>query len=232
MSALGVVGKYPKGWTTCHIWGYDDEQFVGSSEIVRDRRFFSCLGNMVLLPTPLKGFTDAVPLIKRHLRVCAFHLYGWACEHHSVASEAELIRSGHIPDGYPEEWPTAERKVLPPGTGPASEIVFKKAAARKQEISGLFAIFAFEKLSARRGQECLGILESEPRQLSARQDTADLRIRSTASQQCLCATVQEHRGAPEGAERVRGAPSVVSGVILLLIEVPVVLNPLRWRECT
>lgn len=135
MAALGVVGSYPRGWTTCHIWGYDDDQFVGSSDIVRDRRFFSCVGNMVLLPTPLKGFTDAVPRIKRHLRVCAFHLYGWACEHPSVEHEASIVRSGEVPEGYPESWPTAERRVLPPGTGPASDAVMRKATARKRQLA-------------------------------------------------------------------------------------------------
>ena len=76
LSALGVVGKKPRHWTTCHIWGYDDPRFAGRSRIIQDRRYFSCIGNMVLLPTPLKGFTDAVPEIKRCLRVCAYYLYG------------------------------------------------------------------------------------------------------------------------------------------------------------
>ncbi|NIA71263.1 hypothetical protein HBA54_21925 [Pelagibius litoralis] len=65
LAALGVVGKKPPNWTTCHIWGYDDSAFIGKSRIVQDRRFYSCVGNMVLLPTPLKGFTDTVLEIKR-----------------------------------------------------------------------------------------------------------------------------------------------------------------------
>src|SRR5258708_10599653 len=40
---------------------------------------------------------------KHQLRVCAFHLYGWACEHHDVTDEAALVRSGAIPEGYPNE---------------------------------------------------------------------------------------------------------------------------------
>jgi hypothetical protein len=137
MSALGVVGKYPKNWTTCHIWGYDDAGFVGRSNIIQDRRYFSCVGNMVLLPTPLKGFTDAVPSIKRQLRVCAYHLYGWACEHKDVTAESAAVRSGEIPNGYPEEWPTGNRSVLPPGTGPINDTIKKKIAARKKQIAHL-----------------------------------------------------------------------------------------------
>lgn len=97
-TALGLLTtQRPKNWTTCHIWGYDDPSFAGGSAVVQDPRYFSCVANMVLLPTPLKGFTDAVPEVKRHLRVCAFHLYGWACEHELVREEAEAVRSGEIP---------------------------------------------------------------------------------------------------------------------------------------
>jgi hypothetical protein len=92
---------------------------------------------MVLLPTPLKGFTDAVPEIKRHLRVCAYHLYGWVCEHEDAAAEAIAIRSGIIPEGYPVEWPTTERSAFPPGTGPFNDVIKRKIAARKKQIAHL-----------------------------------------------------------------------------------------------
>lgn len=36
----------------------DDASFQFSNVVVMDRRLFSCVGNMVLLPTPLKAFTD------------------------------------------------------------------------------------------------------------------------------------------------------------------------------
>lgn len=139
MAALGVVGRFPKNWTTCHIWGYDDGGFATGSAIVRDRRYFSCVANMVLLPTPLKGFTDTVPEVKRHLRVCAYHLYGWACEHATVEEEASIVRSGAIPDGYPESWPTSSRKCLPPGTGEAAPHVFEKILQRKKDIAKCLA---------------------------------------------------------------------------------------------
>jgi len=46
-----------------------------------DRCFFSCVGNMVLLPTPLKAFTDAMPEVKNMMRICTRNLYGWQCDH-------------------------------------------------------------------------------------------------------------------------------------------------------
>lgn len=131
--ALGI--NKPRNWTTCHIWGYDDANFAGKSVIVQDARFYSCVANMVLLPTPLKGFTDAVPTIKHHLRVCAFHLYGWACEHEIVNEESALVRSGEIPDGYPVTWPTVDRRVLPAGTGPFDDKIKKRIAERKRKIA-------------------------------------------------------------------------------------------------
>jgi hypothetical protein len=137
MSALGIVGRKPAHWTTCHIWGYDDAGFVGRSRIIQDRRYFSCVGNMVLLPTPLEGFTDAVPSIKHQLRVCAYHLYGWACEHEDAADESARIRSGEIPLGYPDKWPAGNRSVLPPGTGPINDTIKRKIAARKKQIAHL-----------------------------------------------------------------------------------------------
>jgi hypothetical protein len=53
MAALSVAAPKPKGWTVCHIWGYDDERFVSESFIVRNPRYYSCVANMMWLPTPL-----------------------------------------------------------------------------------------------------------------------------------------------------------------------------------
>lgn len=131
-NALGT--KKRDNWTVCHIWGVDDVKFQKSNTVVCDHRFYSCVGNMVWLPTPLKGFTDAVPSIKRMLRTCAFHLYNWACEHPDVTSEAAEIRSGAIPNGYPEVWPTGERKILPPNTAPFSDRVAIAIKKRKEEL--------------------------------------------------------------------------------------------------
>jgi hypothetical protein len=90
---------------------------------------------MVWLPTPLKGFTDTLPEIKAMLRVCAFHLYGWACEHPSVADQVEKVRSGWVPEGYPKSWPSPEQpNVMPPGTAPFSARIEREIIKRKQRI--------------------------------------------------------------------------------------------------
>ena len=144
VAALDVASPRPKNWTVCHIWGYDDENFAGKSNVVQDPRFYSCVGNMTWLPTPLKGFTDAVPEIKECLRVCAYHLYGWACEHEDVRVGAERVRAGVIPAGYPEAWPTAERRTLPPGTASYSERVRAAIAKRKARFRQQLADPALE----------------------------------------------------------------------------------------
>ena len=134
IEALGVTSPKPRNWTVCHIWGYDDDNFADKSAIVQDPRFYSCIANMIWLPTPLKGFTDAVREVKQCLRVCAFNLYGWVCEHEDREDGAREVRSGKAPDGYPEEWPTAERRILPPGTAPYNERVRSSIARRKAKI--------------------------------------------------------------------------------------------------
>ncbi len=134
LEALGVGTPKPKNWTVCHIWGYDDEKFARNSNVVKDPRYYSCIGNMTWLPTPLKGFTDTVPEIKECLRVCAFQLYGWTCEHDDFKIHSERIRSCGVPLGYPEDWPTAERHVLPPGTAPYSERVEYSITKRKAKL--------------------------------------------------------------------------------------------------
>lgn len=88
----------PANWTVCHIWGYDDEAFAFQSSIVRYPRYYSCVANMVWLPTPLKGFTDALPKIKTMLITCAFYLYGWACEDESVKEQANAISARVVPE--------------------------------------------------------------------------------------------------------------------------------------
>ena len=89
---------------------------------------------MVWLPTPLKGFTDCVPEIKRMLRTCCFYLYGWACEHADVKDQAAEILTGSIPHGYPNEWPAPGRSCLPPGTAPFNDRVKKAIQKRKNEL--------------------------------------------------------------------------------------------------
>lgn len=75
--ALGVAKKSRPNWTCCHIWGNDDASFSAGESEVNDPRYYSCIANMVLLPTPLKAFTDFVPQLKAALRLAAFKLYGF-----------------------------------------------------------------------------------------------------------------------------------------------------------
>jgi hypothetical protein len=134
VAALDVARPRPKNWTVCHIWGYDDPSYAQQSAIVQDPRYYSCVANMVWLPTALKGFTDTVPKIKKMLRVCAFYLYGWACDHPTVASETEDIRAGNIPRHYPQSWPTALRREPPPRISPYSPRVAREIERRKRKI--------------------------------------------------------------------------------------------------
>lgn len=144
VAALDVASPKPKNWTVCHIWGYDDPTFAQRSSVVQDPRYFSCVANMVWLPTSLKGFTDTLPEIKAMLRVCSFYLYKWACEHPSVADQAAKIRSGWIPDAYPKSWPSPDRKgVLPPGTAPFTARIEREVAKRKQKIKADVANAAY-----------------------------------------------------------------------------------------
>jgi hypothetical protein len=69
--ALGLRSRDRPSWSCCHIWGVDDAAYASTNIIVQDPRFYSCVGNMVLLPTPLKAFTDVMPDVKSMLRACA-----------------------------------------------------------------------------------------------------------------------------------------------------------------
>ncbi len=131
--ALGVVGSKPKNWTVCHIWGYDDDGFVGRSNVVQDPRFYSCVANMVWLPTPLKGFTDAVPRIKFALRLAAFRQFGWTCEHPQTLAEGERVRAATDPDFFPEAWKLPSGALLP-GTSPFNDLIQSRVKKRKAQI--------------------------------------------------------------------------------------------------
>ena len=77
--ALGMDNR--PNWTCCHIWGIDDSSYQKTNKVVKDKRYYSCVANMVLLPTPLKAFTDVMPEVKTMLRVASAAYYKWAPDH-------------------------------------------------------------------------------------------------------------------------------------------------------
>jgi hypothetical protein len=95
---------------------------------------------MLLLPTPLKGFTDAPPEIKTMLTTCAIYLYGCVCEHESVVAQAQSIRAGVMPDGYPECSPEQRRpNFLPAGTSPCTPGIVTEIRKRKMSLKRILA---------------------------------------------------------------------------------------------
>lgn len=82
-------------WSCCHLWGNDDPKFQSDHAEVNDPRFFTCPANMVLVPSPLKTFTDTIPEVKAALRYVAKRLYSF------------------VPDGREEPSQNAAGKFLP-----------------------------------------------------------------------------------------------------------------------
>lgn len=133
-SALGLRKAERPNWTCCHLWGVDDGAYQIENSIVQDARYFSCVGNMVLLPTPLKAFTDVMHEVKMRLRVCATHLYGWHCDHPAISSSAQKVLEWNDWSDYPKSWPKSERSGVPLGVVPFSERIKQLADRRKRSI--------------------------------------------------------------------------------------------------
>lgn len=132
--ALGLRKKLRPNWSCCHIWGVDDSRYQLSNVVVMDRRFFSCVGNMVLLPTPLKAFTDTMPEIKAMLRICARNLYGWQCDHESMSAVNAALDTWKDWKSYPESWPRRPYQKLPLGAAPFTPAIRASAERRKAAI--------------------------------------------------------------------------------------------------
>lgn len=132
--ALGMKRRQRPNWSCCHIWGVDDPTFQLSNSVVQDSRFFSCVANMVLLPTPLKAFTDALPEIKAMLRICAANLYDWKCEHQDLQTIQLTLQSWDDWESYPASWPKSPHERLPLGTVPLSPTIRVSAEKRLSEI--------------------------------------------------------------------------------------------------
>jgi hypothetical protein len=126
--ALGFRSKERPNWSCCHIWGIDDAAYSSTNVIVQDPRFYSCVANMLLLPTPLKAFTDVMPEVKMMLRACALHLYGWRCDHEQLAHLD--LDAATADDAYPQSWPRRAGDPPPPGTVPMSDAITHAAQRR------------------------------------------------------------------------------------------------------
>lgn len=132
--ALGLRSDDRPNWSCCHIWGIDDAQYQEANTIVQDRRYFSCVANMVLLPTPLKAFTDTMLEVKAMLRICARYLYGWHCDHEGAADGLATVEGWADWSAYPKSWPKADRSSLPMGVTKLDAGIRESAARRLKSI--------------------------------------------------------------------------------------------------
>jgi len=129
-TALGGKGT---NWTCCHVWGYSDSTFQEKGSLTYDPRYYTCIPNLVLLPTPVKALTDSMPDVQQALRVLSWQLYGWTPDP-ADAKEAEQIRSGWVPEHYPSDWPRNRGERAPLGLVRATSATLAKARARKARI--------------------------------------------------------------------------------------------------
>ena len=132
--ALGLRKANRPNWSCCHIWGIDDATYQASNQIVQDRKFYSCIGNMVLLPTPLKAFTDTMPEIKTMLRLCARYLYGWHCDHEGLTAIHNALDNWTAWDAYPASWPRTLNEKIPLGTVKLTPAIQASATERLSTI--------------------------------------------------------------------------------------------------
>jgi hypothetical protein len=95
-----------------------------------DRRFFSCVANMVLLPTPLKAFTDTMPDVKAMLRICARNLYGWPSDDHEFLATNAALDKWTEWNSFPQSWPRTPREKLPLGVVELSPTIRACAESR------------------------------------------------------------------------------------------------------
>ncbi len=96
---LGIIGTNKESrpnWACCHIWGNDDPSFQADHAEVNDPRYFTCPANMVLVPSPLKTFTDTIPEVKSALRYASSILYGFSPENRDEPDASAA--SSYLPD--------------------------------------------------------------------------------------------------------------------------------------
>lgn len=132
--ALGLRSGDRPNWTCCHIWGVDDPLFQQANAVVQNPSYYSCVANMVLLPTPLKAFTDAMPEVKAMLRICARNLYGWSCDAEGLDATITAIDAWGDWTAYPASWPRHAGEPLPLGVMPLNDAIRADAATRLARI--------------------------------------------------------------------------------------------------
>lgn len=132
--ALGLRSDDRPNWSCCHIWGVDDALYQESNAIVQDRRFYSCVANMVLLPTPLKAFTDTMPEVKAMIRICARNLYAWHCDHKNLSHTIATLERWDSWDAFPESWPRVPGTSKPTGTVAFNDTIRASAFRRLDRI--------------------------------------------------------------------------------------------------
>ena len=132
--ALGLRQATRPNWSCCRVWGVDDASFQKANEVVSDHRFYSCIANMVLLPTPLKAFTDTMPEVKAMLRICARNLYGWQCDHVTMAPVNAALDEWDDWSVYPQSWPQARGEKRPLGVVPLTQEIEQVALKRLATI--------------------------------------------------------------------------------------------------
>lgn len=132
--ALGLRQSTRPNWSCCHIWGVDDATFQRANAVVSDHRFYSCIANMVLLPTPLKAFTDTIPEIKAMLRICARNLYRWQCDHETMVEVNAALDGWSDWSIYPASWTAKVGSSRPLGVVTLTADIEKQAVRRLATI--------------------------------------------------------------------------------------------------
>lgn len=150
--ALGLKHKLRPNWSCCHIWGIDDASYQLSNVVVMDHCFFSCVGNMVLLPTPLKAFTDNMPGVKTMMRICARNLYGWQCDHDNLLAKNAALDEWNDWESYPKSWPRAPHEKMPLGVVALSPEIrasaTKRLAAIRRDLEYAGSYYPRDKVKA------------------------------------------------------------------------------------
>ena len=88
-NALPLGARAYLNYSVCHIW----------PESCYDDRCYTCIANLVLVPSPLMSITDCHPATQNALRYRAWELYSWY---------PPQATPPYRPDQYPSHWRTPE----------------------------------------------------------------------------------------------------------------------------